>query len=129
MAAQLAAWIKVVASEPWMFLLLVNFVLLLLGIFIEPLPALLLTAPLFLPLAQAFRIDLVHLGVVMTANLSIALYTPPVGGTLFVAAKLAGAGIGAITKHLIPLMVATVSMLIVITYFPSLTKVILRLFM
>jgi C4-dicarboxylate transporter DctM subunit len=60
----------------------------------------------------------------MTANLSIALYTPPVGGTLFVAAKLADAGIGAISRHLIPLMVATVSMLFVITYFPSLTRVI-----
>jgi C4-dicarboxylate transporter DctM subunit len=65
----------------------------------------------------------------MTANLSIALYTPPVGGTLFVAAKLADAGIGAISRHLIPLMAATVSMLIVITYFPALTKVIVWLFM
>ncbi|MFN0299740.1 MAG: TRAP transporter large permease subunit [Burkholderiales bacterium] len=57
-------------------------------------PALLLTAPLFLPLAQAFKVNLAHLGVVMTANLAIALYTPPVDGTLFVAAKLAGAAIG-----------------------------------
>ena len=86
-----------------MFLLLVNMSLLLLGIFIEPLPALLLTAPLFLPLAKAFGVDLVHLGVVMTANLAIALYTPPVGGTLFVAAKLANAGIGEITRALVPL--------------------------
>jgi C4-dicarboxylate transporter DctM subunit len=126
-AAQLAAWIKVVASEPWMFLLLVNFVLLLLGIFIEPLPALLLTAPLFLPLAQAFRIDLVHLGVVMTANLAIALYTPPVGGTLFVAAKLAKAGIGEITRALWPLLAAAVAALLVITYVPSLTRVVWQL--
>ena len=77
---------------------MVNVVLLLLGIFIEPLPAMLLTAPLLLPIAQSFGIDLVHLGVVITANLAIALYTPPVGGTLFVAAKLAGAGIGEITQ-------------------------------
>ena len=63
-AVQMATWIKFVASEPWMFLLLVNVILLLLGIFIEPLPALLLTAPLLLPLAQTFNIDLVHLGVV-----------------------------------------------------------------
>jgi len=126
-AAQLAAWIKIVASEPWMFLFLVNVVLLLLGIFIEPLPALLLTAPLFLPLAQAFRIDLVHLGVVMTANLAIALYTPPVGGTLFVAAKLAKAGIGEITRALWPLLAAAVAALLVITYVPSLTRVVWQL--
>jgi C4-dicarboxylate transporter DctM subunit len=126
-AVQLADWIKVVASEPWMFLLLVNVALLLLGIFIEPLPALLLTAPLFLPLAQAFNVDLVHLGVVMTANLAIALYTPPVGGTLFVAAKLAKAGIGEITRALWPLLVAAVAALMVITYVPSMTRVIWQL--
>ena len=96
-AAQIAAWMHAVSTSPWMFLLLVNLSLLLLGIFIEPLPALLLTAPLFLPLAKAFNVDLVHLGVVMTANLAIALYTPPVGGTLFVAAKLAHAGIAEIS--------------------------------
>ena len=119
--AQLAAWVKGVASEPWMFLLLVNISLLVLGIFIEPLPALLISVPLFLPLATAFKIDLVHLGVVMCANLAIALYTPPVGGTLFVAAKLANAGIGAITRHLAPLMAATVAVLLFVTYVPSLT--------
>jgi len=121
-AVQLAEWVRVVAHEPWVFLLLVNISLLLLGIFIEPLPALLLTAPLFLPLAQVFQIDLVHLGVVMTANLAIALYTPPVGGTLFVAAKLAGAGIGEISRALIPLMAASVSVLFLVTYWPALTR-------
>ncbi|HTO46681.1 MAG TPA: TRAP transporter large permease [Burkholderiales bacterium] len=126
-AMQLAEWVKAVATQPWMFLLLVNAALLLLGIFIEPLPALLLTAPLFLPLAKAFNVDLVHLGVVMTANLAIALYTPPVGGTLFVAAKLADAGIGAITRALIPLMTATVLVLLLITYVPALSTTLVRL--
>jgi C4-dicarboxylate transporter DctM subunit len=126
-AVQMATWIKFVASEPWMFLLLVNVILLLLGVFIEPLPALLLTAPLLLPLAKTFNIDLVHLGVVMTANLAIALYTPPVGGTLFVAAKLAGAGIGEITKALWPLLVAAIVVLFIITYVPSMTTVVWRL--
>jgi C4-dicarboxylate transporter DctM subunit len=121
-AVQLAEWVRVVAHEPWMFLLLVNISLLLLGIFIEPLPALLLTAPLFLPLAKLFGIDLVHLGVVMTANLAVALYTPPVGGTLFVAAKLANAGIGAITRELVPLMSATVAVVFLVTYWPALTR-------
>jgi C4-dicarboxylate transporter DctM subunit len=126
-AMQLAEWVKVVAHEQWMFLLLVNLSLLLLGIFIEPLPALLLTAPLFLPLAKVFNVDLVHLGVVMTANLAIALYTPPVGGTLFVAAKLANAGIGAITRALVPFMTATVLVLLLITYVPALSTTLVRL--
>ena len=128
-AIQLAAWVQSVAHQPWVFLFLVNIVLLLLGTFIEPLPAMLLSAPLLLPLAQAFKIDMVHFGVVMTANLAIALYTPPVGGTLFVAANLAGAGIGAISRQLIPMMTATVLMLFVITYVPSMTRVIVWLFL
>jgi C4-dicarboxylate transporter DctM subunit len=126
-AVQMAAWIKLVASEPWMFLLLVNLILLVIGIFIEPLPALLLTAPLLLPIAKAFNVDLVHLGVIMTANLAIALYTPPVGGTLFVAAKLAKAGIGEITRSLWPLLFAAIAVLMVITYVPSLSSVVWKL--
>jgi C4-dicarboxylate transporter DctM subunit len=128
-AAKLAEWVGMVATEPWMFLALVNVALLLLGIFIEPLPALLLTAPLFLPLAQALKIDLVHLGVVMTANLAIALYTPPVGGTLFVAAKLADAGIGDITKRIIPLFLASLVVLALITFVPALSSALWRLMM
>ena len=104
-----------------MFLLLVNLTLLLLGIFIEPLAGAAAAAPLFLPLAQHFGIDLVHLGVVMTANLAIALYTPPVGGTLFVAARLARVGIGEITRHLWPLMIATVTVVLLVTYIPWLS--------
>jgi C4-dicarboxylate transporter, DctM subunit len=120
-AQTLATWVGSVSSEKWVFLILINLALLMLGIFIEPLPALLMAAPLFLPLAAAFKIDLVHLGVLMTANLAIALYTPPVGGTLFVAAKLAKAGIGEITKHLWPLMAATFFVVLLITYVPSLS--------
>jgi len=121
-AVQLTEWVRIVAHDPWVFLLLVNIVLFLLGTFIEPLPAMLLSAPLLLPMAQNFGVDMVHFGVVMTANLAIALYTPPVAGTLFVASKLAGAGIGAISRQLVPLMAATLFMLIIITYVPELTQ-------
>jgi C4-dicarboxylate transporter, DctM subunit len=120
-AAQMATWVQVVATEPWMFLMLFNVCLLLLGIFIEPLPAMLLSAPLFLPLAQHFQMNMVHIGVVMTANLAIALYTPPVGGTLFVAAKLAKVGIGEISKNLWPLMAATFTVVMLVTYIPALS--------
>jgi C4-dicarboxylate transporter, DctM subunit len=64
----------------------------------------------------------VHMGVIMTANLAIALYTPPVGGTLFVAAKLANATISEITKHLWVMMAATFSIVLLITYVPELTS-------
>ena len=121
-AQQLADWVGSVAHVKWVFLIMLNICLVLLGIFIEPLPALLMAAPLFLPLAMAFKIDLVHMGVIMTANLAIALYTPPVGGTLFVAAKLAGATISEITKHLWVMMAATFSVVLLITYVPELSS-------
>lgn len=120
-AQQMADWIGLVATEPWMFLLMFNVALLLLGIFIEPLPAMLLSAPLFLPLAKHYGLDMVHVGVMMTANLAIALYTPPVGGTLFVAAKLAKVGIGEISRHLWPLMAATFTVVMLVTYLPQLS--------
>ena len=126
-AQQLATWVASVAHAQWIFLAMLNIALLLLGIFIEPLPALLMAAPLFIPLAVAFKIDLIHMGVIMTANLAIALYTPPVGGTLFVAAKLARAGIGEITVHLWPFMAATFVVVLLITYMPWLTSWLPRL--
>lgn len=121
-AMQLADWVGSVAHVKWVFLIMLNVALVLLGIFIEPLPALLMAAPLFLPLAAAFQMDLVHMGVIMTANLAIALYTPPVGGTLFVAAKLANATIGEITKHLWVMMAATFTIVLLVTYVPGLTS-------
>ncbi len=126
-AQQLADWVGSVAHVKWVFLIMLNIALVLLGIFIEPLPALLMAAPLFLPLAMAFKMDLVHMGVIMTANLAIALYTPPVGGTLFVAAKLAKASISEITHHLWIMMAATFSVVLLITYVPELTAWLPRL--
>lgn len=117
---QVAAWMTEVAKSPWMFLFLANVFMLLLGIFIEPLPALVLTAPLFAPLARVYGIDSVHLGLVMTCNLAIGLYTPPVGGTLFVAAKLAGASVARVSRELVPIFAVTLAVLALITYVPAL---------
>ncbi len=127
-AVQLAAWVTKVATAPWQFLLLVNIALLLLGMFIEPLPAMLLTAPLLLPIAQAFHINLVHFGVVVTANLAIALVHPPAGPALFIAAKLAQVRIGAATRALLPLLAANLIVLLLITYIEPLSLLLVRHF-
>jgi C4-dicarboxylate transporter DctM subunit len=71
------------------------------------------------PLSAAFKIDPVHLGLIMTCNLAIGLYTPPVGGTLMVGARLARVGMGAVVKALIPQLTISVCILLVITYVPS----------
>ena len=114
--AQLTELVKQFAENRWSFLALLNVVLLLLGIFLEPLPALILAAPLFVPAATAYGIDPVHLGLIFTCNLAIGLYSPPVGGTLFVAAKLGNVGMGAISRALIPLFLASLLVMILITY-------------
>jgi C4-dicarboxylate transporter DctM subunit len=127
-AQQLADWVGSVAHVKWVFLIMLNVALVLLGIFIEPLPALLMAAPLFLPLAMAFKMDLVHMGVIMTANLAIALYTPPVGRHA-VRGRQAGQchTIGEITRHLWVMMAATFSIVMLITYVPELTSWLPRL--
>jgi C4-dicarboxylate transporter DctM subunit len=114
--AQVTAMVKEVAGNKWVFLMLINAVLLVLGIFLEPLPALILTAPILIPMARDYGIDLVHLGLLVTCNLAIGLYTPPVGGTLFVAGRIAGAGIGSISVALIPLFLASLLVLAAVTY-------------
>jgi C4-dicarboxylate transporter DctM subunit len=94
--------------------------------FIEPLPALLLTAPLLLPMAQAYHINLVHFGVVITFNLVIALVHPPVGPVLFIAAKLAEVRIGVVTIALLPLLAAMIVVLLLITYIEPLSLLLVR---
>lgn len=114
--AMVSEWTRTVAENRWSFLLIVTVFLLILGIFLEPLPALVLTGPLFVPLAASYGVDPVHLGLLMTCNLAIGLYTPPVGGTLFVAAKIGGVGVVAISRALIPMFVVSVIVLFLITY-------------
>lgn len=114
--ANLAAAILRISENKYVFLLLLNIVLILVGIFLEPLPSLILTAPLFIPAAKAFGIDPVHLGLVMVFNLVIGLYTPPVGGTLFVAARIARVGMVAISRELIPMFAIALVVLFLVTY-------------
>ena len=115
LVATLRAW----DLDRWEFLLVVNVALLLLGIFLEPVPALILTAPLLLPVAKGLGVDPVHLGLIMTCNLAIGLFTPPVGGTLFVAAKIANARMWPITRELGPMFGICCLVLAVITYMPG----------
>jgi C4-dicarboxylate transporter DctM subunit len=111
--------IKSFTSSKEVFLLIVNILLLVLGIFLEPVPALVLTAPLLLPVAKAMGVDPVHFGLIVVCNLAIGLFTPPVGGTLFVAAKIANARMGEITRDLIPMFMICCVVLGIITYFPN----------
>ena len=111
-----------------MFLLLVNIVLLVLGLVLDPVPAILLTAPLFLPTAQAFGVDPVHLGVIMTCNVAVGLFTPPVGATLYVASRISGVGVLSIARKMALLYAAAIAALLAVTYFPIVSMGMVHLF-
>lgn len=124
----LVAFVQEFSNSPWMFLLLVNIVLLVLGLVLDPVPAILLTAPLFLPTAQTFGVDPVHLGVIMTCNVAVGLFTPPVGATLYVASRISGVGVLTIARKMALLYIAAISALLLVTYVPAVSMTMVGIF-
>lgn len=127
MPTLLVGAVQALSTSPWVFLLLVNLVMLILGLVLDPVPAILLTAPLFLPTAQSFGVDPVHLGVIMTCNVAIGLFTPPVGATLYVASRISGVGVLGIARAMAPLYLAAVLALVLVTYVPALSLTLVAL--
>lgn len=124
---QVTAALSAISSEPWFFLLLVNVIYLVIGCVFEVTAALIMTVPILVPVALAYGIDPVHLGVVITANMGIGLVTPPVGVCLYVACGISGATIEAVARPLLPLLAVMIATLLLITYLPSLTLLLPRL--
>lgn len=124
----LAEFINSISSSPFTFLLLVNLVLLLLGLVLDPVPAILLTAPLFIPTAMTFGVDPVHLGIIMTCNVAVGLFTPPVGATLYVASRISGVGVLTIARAMAPLYLAAIFALMLVTYIPAISMTLVEAF-
>lgn len=117
----LAAWVSVTLSEPWMVILALNLVMLVVGTVLDLPAAVLLLGPIFVGIGQAIGLDPVQLGLMMVVNLSIGLYTPPVGTTLFISAAIARVGIGATVRALLPFYVVSLLVLTLISYVPAFT--------
>ena len=109
--------------EPWQFLLIVNLLLLIAGMFMEPTGIILILAPILFPIAMRLGIDPVHLGIIMVVNLEIGMVTPPVGLNLFVTAGITGMSILQVAKAALPWMMVLVVFLGIITYVPWLSLV------
>lgn len=103
------------------FFIIVNVILLIAGCFLDSTSALYIFTPLFVPVAQALGIDLLHLGVVMIVNLAIGLYTPPVGVNLYVACGVPKISLKEISKSVIPLISASLVVLLLVTYIPKIS--------
>ncbi|OWU67960.1 C4-dicarboxylate ABC transporter permease [Roseovarius sp. 22II1-1F6A] len=117
----LAGYLQQITQNPFMFMLLLNILLLAMGMVIDAIAALILIVPILLPIAMtSYGIDPFHFGVVVCLNLVIGLLTPPVGTALFVAANVSGCAPGKIMKPLAPFLLAAVVVLILISWQPGL---------
>lgn len=110
-----------ISENKIVILLLINLLLLLVGTFMDMTPAVLIFTPIFLPVVSKLGLDPVHFGIIMILNLCIGLCTPPVGSVLFVGVGIAKTSIEKVIKPLIPLFIAMVVALILVTYFPQLS--------
>ena len=108
-------------GNPLATLLLLNLVLLLLGTFMDMAPLILITTPIFLPIASAVGMDPVQFGVMLMLNLGIGLVTPPVGSVLFVGCAVQNVPVGAALRTIWPFYGALVAALLVITFVPQVT--------
>ena len=104
--------------EAWSFLLLVTIILLIAGCFMETSSAILIIAPILLPIAMELGVDPIHLGIIMVMNLEIGMITPPLGLNLFVASGLSGMSVLRVAKAAIPSALVLLVALLLVTYLP-----------
>jgi len=117
----LSATFLFLTTNPAVFLLIVNILLFLMGIPIEPLPIMIIMAPMLVPMLKMYNIDPVHFGVVFTLNTMIGLITPPVGMNMYISSYLAKCTMTDFTREAWPFIIALVLVLLLITYVPGIT--------
>jgi tripartite ATP-independent transporter DctM subunit len=116
-----AEWVSATLHEPWLVILAMNLIMLAIGGPLDLAPAILLLAPIFVPLAQQIGLDPLQLGLMMVINLGVGLYTPPVGTTLFISSTIAGSTMGETTRALWPFFGVAIALLLAVSYVPALT--------
>lgn len=116
--ADVASWVTQVFDSPISFLLAVNVMLLIVGMFIETSAAILVLAPIFTPIAVQYGIDPVHFGLIVVVNLALGMFTPPLGVNLFAACAVAKLSIDQLLPWLMRFVLVVLACLIAITYMP-----------
>ena len=117
----LSLFILNISGNKLIVLLMINLILLFVGIFMDITPAVLIFTPIFLPIIKSIGIDPIQFGIMMVLNLCIGLCTPPVGSVLFVGIGVVKTSIEKVIKPLLPLFIAMILALILITFFPQIT--------
>ena len=101
--------------------LLINIILLVVGTFMDPTPAILIFTPIFLPICTSLGMSAIQFGIVLCMNLSVGTITPPVGTILFTGCKVGGVTIESIMKHLLPYFAVIIIALLLVTFIPALS--------
>jgi C4-dicarboxylate transporter DctM subunit len=114
-------WIVAILTSPIFFLLMINILLLIVGTFMEVIAAILILAPILLPVALALGIDPVHFGIIMCLNLGIGYVTPPVGVNCFLSSSIFNIPINRVFRAVMPTILVMIIALLIITYVPSIS--------
>ncbi|QCB47632.1 TRAP transporter large permease [Hydrogenophaga sp. PAMC20947] len=117
----IGVWLTEVLKSPGWFLLGVNAALFVIGMFIETSAAIIVLAPILVPVAVHFGVDPVHFGIIMVVNLAMGMITPPFGVNLFAACTVAKISLDRIVGHLLPFVLVIMACLMLITYVPSIS--------
>ncbi len=125
---EVSSGLLALSDNKFAIMIIINLILLFVGIFMDMTPAVLIFTPIFLPIVSDLGLDPIHFGIIMVLNLSIGLCTPPVGTLLFVGCSVANIGIGSVIRPLIPLYIAMIAILLLVTFIPELSLWIPHLF-
>ncbi len=110
-----------ITNNPIYILLLINLLLLIVGIFMEALAAIVILTPILLPVITGVGVSPLHFGIIMVMNLAIGFITPPVGVNLFVASCVAKASLAPLAKHVVPMILLMIVLLLIFTFVPQLS--------
>ncbi|MFO7803825.1 MAG: TRAP transporter large permease subunit [Desulfovermiculus sp.] len=116
---RLAEMVMAGIDSPALFLLCMNCMLLVIGMFMDIISATLILGPIFVPMLSSFNIDPMHFGLIMTVNLAIGYCTPPMGVSLFITASLARRNILFVSKAVLPFLAIQMAVLLILTYLPQ----------
>jgi tripartite ATP-independent transporter DctM subunit len=117
----IGAWLVEVLKSPGWFLFGVNAALFVIGMFIETSAAIIVLAPILVPVARHFGVDPVHFGTIMVVNLALGMITPPFGVNLFAACTVARISLDQIVRHLVPFVLVVLGCVMLITYLPGIS--------
>ncbi|GAB1475535.1 hypothetical protein MASR2M70_03670 [Bacillota bacterium] len=123
---EIAAFMIGLTDNPILMLLFINVFLLFVGMLIDNIPAVLILAPIFLPIVESLGVSPIHFGIIMTMNLAIGFVTPPYGINLFVATAISDVSMERLSKSVMPFIATLIAVLMLVTYVPGLSMALIK---